>query len=185
MVYETPYGPVTIPEFKRNIAISYSGGADSTILLYCMVAVGLRPRIFFIKNANSKLSAAINCVDFINAKFDTKLVVEEIDRITEGHHLLREISRLGDMSTFLYTGVTKNPPVDIGGLPPNRPSANNTVKYITPFFNFDKRVTIFLYKEFDLQSLLDLTYTCTQHSEIPCNQCFACLEKNWAIKEVQ
>jgi 7-cyano-7-deazaguanine synthase in queuosine biosynthesis len=182
MKYSTPFGMVDVPNHSGNIGISCSGGADSAILLYAMVKDGMSPRVFFIEKANSKLEALQRCVDYINARFGSSLSIEIIGRTDSTHNIRPDIIALAAKVDFLYTGVTQNPPVQINGLPPNRPSPNQPPsKFIMPFVSIDKRASIYLYNLFGVNDLLDLTYTCTENPITPCNQCFACSERNWAI----
>lgn len=182
MQYSTNFGIVDIPNHSENIGISCSGGADSAILLYAMVKDGMRPRIFFIEKANSKLDALQLCVDYVNNKFGTALAIEIIGRADSAHNIRPDIIALAANVDYLYTGVTQNPPATINGLAPNRPSPNQAPsKFVMPFINLDKRASISLYTLFDVKDLLYLTYTCTQNPVTPCNQCFACNERNWAI----
>lgn len=185
MIINTPYGEITIPFYNGDIAVSSSGGADSTILLYILSLNPLnQPRALFIENANSKLEAAINCVNYINEKSGTAIIVEPQSRISTGHELAVEIHANGNKTGYIYTGVTKNPPVIVSetGIPTRLQNLHTHI--ITPFYTVDKRATIWLYKYFKVEDLLDLTYTCTE-STPPCQLCFACKERNWAINEVE
>lgn len=182
MIYSTPFGTVDVPFYSGNVGISCSGGADSAILLYAMVSQGMLPRIFFIEKANSKLEALQNCVDYINIKFGTSLSIETVGRTESSHNIRPDIIGLASKVDYLYTGVTQNPPVEINGLPPNRPSAKQAPsKFIMPFVALDKRASIHLYSLFGVGELLNLTYTCTEDPTTPCGKCFACNERNWAI----
>ena len=178
MIYATPFGSVDIP-IKHTSGISASGGADSTILLLCMVLQGMRPRIFFLNDANSKFAALVAVVAYINSKFSTQLVIERVDRIfiPKGNNIRPEIMGLSSRVDYLYTGVTKNPPIEIGGMPPNRPKGLTPSNFIMPFLNLDKRASLYLFGSMGVQDLLDLTYTCTQDPVTPCAECFACREK--------
>lgn len=183
MEYVTPFGTVNLP-INSNAGISCSGGADSTIVLYMMVLNGMLPRIFFLTKANSNYPALVSCVDFINKKFGTSLEIEVQDRVETGHYIGKEVASFAKKVDFLYTGVTQNPPVDIGQGPNRPPRGTTHPKLIMPFIELDKRVSIYLYEMFGVRELLEMTYTCTETKEIPCNMCFACKERNWGIEEV-
>lgn len=184
ILYETPFGTITIPKLD-NIGISFSGGADSAILLYCLIKAGMNPTIFFLQTYNSKISAAQDCLDFINNHFNTSHKLTVIKHDSMEHNIRPAIINLASNVDYLYTAVTQNPTAYFEGLPPTRPKpSNETSKFIMPFLHHDKRATIYLYKLLNVNELLDLSYTCTENSEIPCNKCFACNEKRWAIGEV-
>ena len=185
MLIKTPYGEVTIPFHNGEIAVSCSGGADSTILLYILAQNPYtQPKVYFIDKANSSRPALQACLDFINAKLGTTLVIESHPRTYEGHDIRGEIYTISNKTGYLYTGVTRNPPVSVHdtGIPDR--SLNGHKHIITPFDSLDKRVTIWLYEYFEVRDLLELTYTCTE-STPPCNNCFACKERTWAIEMVE
>lgn len=191
MVYDTPYGIVDFPIFTENVGISLSGGADSTIVLYILVLNGVIPRVFFIDKTNSKIAAAMACVSFINDKFGTNLELEIVNRYVIAHNLRPDIERLSSMVSYLYTGVTQNPPISFDNtLAPNRPNIRQVFigKYVMPFIALDKRASIFLYTYFGVLELLDITFTCTLNSNVepprPCTKCFACRERDWATGEI-
>lgn len=69
--------------------------------------------------------------------------------------------------------------------------ANNKIANYSPFRNFDKRASIWIGKELGvLDDLLSITRSCEGNSERtdgftkPCNECWWCLEREWAVKSV-
>lgn len=186
--YNTRFGNVvlTIPEDMQCATAIASGGIDSTLLLYLLLENGVIPEVIFMKNANSKLEALYDCVEWLNKKFFVSLDVKLHERTTEGHYLRPEIQSIASSVQYLYTGVTALPEIDIGGLPPNRPKLNKTVNgnTIMPFVMLDKRAVVQLYKDLALEELFSKTYSCAVRTDEPCGTCFQCYEKDWALKEV-
>jgi 7-cyano-7-deazaguanine synthase in queuosine biosynthesis len=188
MIVENIYGKTEFPLLAPSEVLC-SGGADSTIMAFLLLE-HLEPnerknvKLTFLKNANSNFGAYISVLGYFSKRYDIPMSVSTIERTGEGHFLRGELLEyFNKQGVPMYTGVTKNPPVEIQGLPPNRAKKNITPNLYTPFLHLDKRFTIQLYKDNNLLDLLDLTWTCTQSLETPCNQCFACNEKNWAVKE--
>jgi 7-cyano-7-deazaguanine synthase in queuosine biosynthesis len=190
VLIENKYGSTSFPALSPA-EVMCSGGADSTMIAYLLLEnLESEQRkhitLTFLENANSKFESYLLVIGYLSAKFDVNLKVSTLARVGTGHALrpeLMEYFRSKDRS--LYSGTTKNPPVHVDGLAPDRPSYNITPNLYTPFLQLDKRFTIQLYRDKNLLDLLDLTYTCTQDINIPCNNCFACNERNWGIKETE
>lgn len=185
---QNQFGKTSFPVLSPSEVLC-SGGADSTIMAFLLLenlSASQRENVqlTFLKNANSNFSAYVSVLGYFSKRYDIPMKVSTIERTGEGHFLRHELlDYFRSKGIPMYTGVTKNPPVEINGLPPNRAAKNTTPNLYTPFLELDKRFTIQLYKDNNLLDLLGLTWTCTQSLDTPCNQCFACNEKNWAIKE--
>ena len=99
---------------------------------------------------------------------------------------------------YMYSGTTTNPTdIDNAGAPIFRNQENmqfdvNKViskTNIDPFALITKDWIIAQYYNFNILDLLDLTRSCDKNIEVsntdtipqPCNECFFCKERNWAI----
>lgn len=184
-IYPTPYGVVQFPLHQDNIAISSTGGADSTILLHLLLLHQLTPEIAFIENAHASLEVLKKCLHYLEELHGRKLSLRIVPRrVGEGHNLRPQIIELAHQYGRLYTGVTMNSSKVTSEGAPLRPSSNPSKIIITPFLHLDKRAPIYLYYQLGLTELLAMTHSCTQHLTIPCQQCYACRERNWAQQEV-
>jgi len=114
---------------------------------------------------------------------------------------------------FDFNGITKNPPVVFNGhefretirdndheTPPMLPDSASVcinqgmlkAQFQESFRNTDKRVTIYLSKQLGIfDTLNEITRSCEGNREATdgwtktCDTCWWCLEKEWAINEVQ
>lgn len=180
----TPFGRVVIPN-RPDAAIALSGGVDSSILLYVMAEqLNMRPRVFFLENANSSYEVAARVLHWINLRVNTNLLIESLPRVTEGDWLRHDVEHMATLAPVIYTGVTGNPPVDFGERPPNRPQPGLGVRFVTPFLALDKRASVYLYRQFNVWDLMSLTHSCTRSFTHACGKCFQCQEKEWALREV-
>jgi 7-cyano-7-deazaguanine synthase in queuosine biosynthesis len=226
----------------KSIAISSSGGADSTLLAYLLcdmieqadvpITVHMishtrlwktRPwqsydslRIYnWLVSKFSKITF-VRHTNFIPPEFEhgyskQVLIVDEYDRTVSGDTVeLRSFAEYvcfqNDVDAY-FNGVTKNPPIDFGGMTARDvdPTEHNQhlVKTIHmgklachPFRFADKSRIVLKYKELGLQSLFDITRSCEGEFEnlnyqnytpgqyVPiCGKCFWCKERAWAIEQ--
>jgi hypothetical protein len=191
VIYKTPYRNVIIPLHDGMIGISYSGGADSAILLYCLLENGLVPdKIFVVYRKDLKNAAIDDTLIYMETKFGVDLRSRVHEFVLENNLLRKDIYETMEQVDWLYTGVTQNPiKWDYKGPKPQRPLTamdNKYRGYATPFVTFDKRATIYLFSLLGVNDLLALTRSCPKHDSIPpCGECFHCNERKWAIAEVQ
>lgn len=190
VIYPTPYRNVLIPIHDGTIGISYSGGADSVILLYLLLLNDLVPdKIFTVYREGLKNASIGNTLVWLEQRFSIELQSKEYPFVLTDNKLRRDIYQtMGEMD-WLYTGVTQNPiKWDYTGRSPQRPLTamdNKYRGYATPFVTFDKRATIYLYDHLGINDLLALTHSCPKHdSQPPCGECFHCSERKWALVEV-
>jgi hypothetical protein len=191
IIYKTPYRNVIIPLHDGMTGISYSGGADSVILLYCLLVNGVVPdKIFVVYRKDLKNASIDNTLIYLENKFNVDLRSRVHEFVLENGLLRRDIYETMEQVDWLYTGVTQNPiNWDYTGPKPMRPLTamdNKYRGYATPFVTFDKRATIYLYSLLGVNDLLDLTRSCPKHDSIPpCGVCFHCTERKWAIDQVK
>ena len=195
IVYKTPYRNVVITLRKETIiGLTFSGGADSVILLYCLVSNGYIPTklIYAYEDRpgiENKTNAMYRTLEYIENKFNVDLKSRLIVHRQDG----KEMARVAPFPFYeecdvIYTGTTQNPSIAFDGVHvPVRPPSGMVSrhhKYENPFGTFDKRATIYLYNLLGINDLLSLTRSCGTTLSTPCGQCFHCLERKWAIDEV-
>jgi 7-cyano-7-deazaguanine synthase in queuosine biosynthesis len=191
VIYPTPYRNVIIPIHEGQTGISYSGGADSVILMYLLLANGLVPdKIYTVFRNGLKNASISNTLGWLENQFNVELKSREHEFVLIDNKLRRDIYQTMETMDWLYTGVTQNPfDWDYTGPAPSRPLTamdNKYRGYATPFVTFDKRATIYLYETLGLSELLELTRSCPKHDSIPaCGQCFHCSERAWATRQVE
>lgn len=184
-----------IPENTEKVHILFSGGADSTILLYllckekhdknlsvpiiCHVMLKKPKHIDeIIEYISNKFSQKIDCI-FWSRKFFIRVFVESIQKIYGG---------------VVFSGCNKvlteefTPSFFIlGDTPPVRGPALNE-NHIRPFIDIDKAEIIKFYIDNNEHVLLDKTISCGAYDDetgSKCGgQCYFCLERDWALKQL-
>lgn len=190
VIYPTPFRNVIIPLHDGVTGIAYSGGADSVILLYLLLADGLTPdKIFATFRRGLKNASIDNTLMWLEHRFSVDLRSRVHEFVLENNLLRKDIYTTMEQSDWLYTGVTQNPQNwDYTGRSPARPLTamdNKYRGYATPFATFDKRATVFLYEALGIMELFELTHSCPYpDTQPPCGTCFHCSERKWALDAV-
>jgi 7-cyano-7-deazaguanine synthase in queuosine biosynthesis len=203
VTYNTPFRNVIvqIPE-SGEIEVLYSGGADSTMVLYLILLNNVK--IDRIKVIHSTYANAVNAkylqpLEWLEKRFGVDLksllaitYVETPTAKTSGLMLKPKADK-----AWLYSGTMKLGPEHLYADDPDfakhdllRLNNVQNNKYamnpylLAPFGTLDKRPVLWLYDEFKLDELLALTESCVDSTRpIGCN-CSQCKYRNWAIDEV-
>ena len=192
------------------IGISFSGGADSTLLLYLALKQLRRYPIYLF-------TVSVSFREF-NQHHITANVLNKVCSLTNNYNVFQHFT-IGNNSsaidamfdqpnkfalnynviTAILAGGNANPPDDVvkdthfftadNGRPPLDNGRNpNYVRSIkqspilySPFVNLNKQDILRIYKDNNiLDDVLPLTQSCWTHP--PCGDCWHCFEKNWGLK---
>lgn len=187
------------------IGLLHSGGADSAILLYIMMKHSIGPiHVFTCANKlkgriNPKIASDVigRCIDLTanqNVFHHTYYVEEQTF-----DSLFQNANKFLHMISYMYTGVTAFPPIEVlknlGDIPDifnkrdpeeKRPLYNG--KYYAPFFNHNKKDIYDMYKKLDLvDNLFPLTRSCEDFvlRSGHCGVCWWCKERHWAFGRLE
>lgn len=181
-----------IPEDCNKIHLLFSGGVDSTILLYLLLLEQQKKPELEIKcyglNMQKDSILFSKCTSILNtmeARFSTKLSFHTLNK----KFILRDFAELilSVDSGYVFSGCNKvldflKPTMYIrGDTPPFRGEPFNEF-HIRPFIRMDKAEILSYYVKHDILDILDLTYSCGIDLKIPCNNCYFCLEREWGLK---
>ena len=189
-----------IPQHKR-IGILFSGGADSTLMLYQLSKT--HPDSEFYLYVGSRLDDGQyhldNCNNILNELKLNNIKAYAIytfkDR-AEGKanrdKLRKQFFDYHNLDCFI-NGFTRNPSECIGeGEDQSRNkqmekvvTTPNGLTMYRPLADLDKKGVAKLYKEYDiLDSLFPLTISCeAKQPPRPCKECWWCKERHWAFGE--
>lgn len=187
---------ITIPEDCKKIIVLFSGGVDSSLLLFLLMQERQRTgRMLPIKcytmwlegyQGNPTLGTAyINVLRWISDYFHEDIPIQTIPKF----YIREAVSNILLIDAgYVYTGcnfVLHNeftPSVYIrGDTPPVRGPAFNEF-HLRPFIDLPKDVIIQEYKKLDILDLLKITVSCGI-SDTPCGGCYFCLEREWGIEK--
>lgn len=183
-----------IPENTEKINILFSGGADSTILLYllckekqeknldipivCHVML-VKPKHIdeIISYISEKFSEKIDVVFWKNKMF-IRMLVDSIQKIYGGV----VFSGCNKVLTEEFTPTFYIP----NDTPPVRGPALNE-KHIRPFIDIDKSEIVRIYIDNNEMGLFNKTISCGAYGEQNGSRCggncYFCLERDWALKQ--
>jgi 7-cyano-7-deazaguanine synthase in queuosine biosynthesis len=202
---------LSIPD--TPIGINFSGGVDSSLLLYLLMSNTSQKIYVFTHVADSKGRAAA---------ITSGQVIEKLIQLTGNsnvdHHLSYHPDLNEDIFTStafaylksgtvsdVYTAITANPPKDIAESfctdtvhstehsfrDPliTRPVFQPDYKWHTPFTNIDKQAIIQMYDKFGLlETIFPSTRSCEAENRIEyyqhCGQCWWCKERIWAFSRL-
>jgi PP-loop superfamily ATP-utilizing enzyme len=180
---------IEIPDDCTVAHLLFSGGADSTLILYLLAREQLHRKNFVVKCYSMNMGK--NTVKYARCKH----IITEIEKLfgIKIHHyatprkyfirdFVAEILTVED--GYVFTGCNKvldflEPTNYIeNDTPPVRgPKLND--KHLRPFIDMDKSLIIRAYTELNIMNLLDMTYSCGYNHVEPCGSCYFCLEKEW------
>lgn len=201
---QIPHAPdLILPQ--GTVGLSFSTGADSTLLLYMLLdQTDLPVHLFQVVSRwldCCELPIAANILNWFNVKFPGRSVIHTVryaDHADEMRDMLftepnRALYHNNTIYSFL-TGLTKSPSVQIqaesfplvlqGHSHLERDSEvthsiRKAPSWYAPMNNLNKQQVYQLYEHYQIQDLWHLTRSCTQSAE-PCGVCWWCTERAWA-----
>jgi 7-cyano-7-deazaguanine synthase in queuosine biosynthesis len=195
--------PIVI--FDGPVGISVSGGADSAILLYCLMTNTIEPIHVFTASLKTKNNTA--------PKFAFQ-VIEKCIELTGNSNVYHHVHFIEDMNqhgnlfdgykfflrnrlvSMVYTAETLMPPAEDFGTFKNQDyfiynqrNTNNKnpilqKNFYSPFRHIDKKQIKNIYSKYNLlESLFPITRSCenTVLTEGHCGECLWCEERFWAF----
>jgi 7-cyano-7-deazaguanine synthase in queuosine biosynthesis len=183
---------IHIPEDCKKIHVLFSGGVDSTLLLYLLLLEkqqrpDLEIKCYGLMMAKStiKYTRCREILDVLEQRFKIKIPFQNFDR----KFILREFAEmiLSVEPGYVFSGCNKvldflNPTNYIpGDTPPVRGKAFNEF-HIRPFIDMDKGEIISCYVQHNILDILEITYSCGYSMKKTCGKCYFCLERSWGLK---
>lgn len=181
-----------IPEDCNKIHLLFSGGADSTILLYLLLLEQQKNPKLEIKCYGLNIvkngvvfSRSMAILNVMENRFNNKIPFHTLNK----KYILRNFVELilSVDSGYVFSGCNKvldflKPTIYIpGDTPPFRGEPFNKF-HIRPFIEMDKAEILSYYVKHDILDILDMTYSCGANLKIPCDNCYFCLEREWGLK---
>lgn len=192
------------------VGVTVSGGADSAILLYFILKMTSNPVYIFSvvnqfklgTNAKCSIDVVSKCAE-LTGNYNFTHILEYTPMQTKENlfNTPRKFLKNGSIS-YLYTGVTKNPPDNVTETFKRQtsesvhrdPSVTRTEiheNFIMPWTNVDKQTVRRIYENYNLlESLFPLTRSCEwstnmKNVENPgtghCGECWWCEERLWGF----
>jgi tRNA(Ile)-lysidine synthase TilS/MesJ len=185
----------SLPE-NKHIGVMFSGGADSSILLFLLHQNNI------IENRNCKIipysvprrTGTIhhtkNVVDYLKNYFKRELPDTVYVGDPDVHHSKFAMTGIRDAlckykADLVFCGDTKNPdePLDTTFVAPFRGKSGIPMIH-QPFLNFSKNEIMSIYFENNVEDMLKLTHSCSVEVFGRCNYCYFCKEREWAFSKL-
>jgi 7-cyano-7-deazaguanine synthase in queuosine biosynthesis len=182
---------IYIPNNCPQINVLFSGGVDSSLLLYLLTR-------------QNKNNIPIHVFGMLKQKrerhfyivlswLETHLNTEYNKQLTTRFFFIRDfVKNTLDISpdnsvTYsacnkVVTGIFTPTRYIPGDTPPVRGPAFNE-RHIRPFIDISKIEICQVYKQFTLQPLFNLTHSCGIDIENHCGECYFCMERAWGVQE--
>ena len=183
---------IEVPENVANVGVFISGGIDSTVLLYALLAYRKNNLKTFgitaltVNKTTSNLYSK-RILSKLEKEFGTIPHIQDIDNSgSEAGAVTQAIARMRNEIHYglIYTGVNSNPPehlIKIRGPYPKRPASNTHKNLVLPFMYLFKSHIIELAYILQADWILPYTHSCTQEDLAECFECFACQERAWGF----
>jgi 7-cyano-7-deazaguanine synthase in queuosine biosynthesis len=180
------------PEHKVT-NILFSGGMDSTILLY-LLAKEIHQNNYDIKiicnvfGHSKDKENLLTIIAYIKNKFSVNIQLVKNKKLLWIRDIVKNILTI--YGGVVYSGCNKvitdqfTPTKYIrNDTPPVRGPAYNT-SHVRPFINVDKVELMNIYIQEDILDLLKITHSCGTLRKDHCGECYFCMERIWAANSL-
>lgn len=185
---------IEIPIEAQRIAVMFSGGVDSTLILALLQIEKMkRPFDLTAYTVDNKMEYEVKAQKILrNPFFQGISHVADIPNgqrydgiIKEG---IRNVLVRPDVD-LVFTGVNKLPDFEIPASPIRitPEEVQKVTKLRCPVLHLTKDFIVqafFEIPEIRNASILGLTHSCTNKLEGSCDQCFQCVERRWAFERI-
>jgi 7-cyano-7-deazaguanine synthase in queuosine biosynthesis len=180
----------SLPEKKEQLGILISGGLDSALLYYLMLAenkrIGWLHEIipFSIARQEGSQYYANAVIEHLHLTFNLPLrkavkvgdtTLPEPSQVTSG---IQDAYAIG--CNRVYVGCIEQLPIHMVGWTPN--PVNETINFKIPLVSLNKSHIVSLVKNVGQSSLFYITYGCVV-STGRCNVCNGCNERSWGFTQ--
>lgn len=183
-------------DLTRSLGIMLSGGLDSSILLMLLneFVPSEQIHIFTVPRADNAYYYATELVKSINQQYQTNFRQPCMVSNGQGFHGAQVWKGIQEvLSTYSFVDIlylAENIPPDKSQIefntvyPVRARSSNIHHKIKMPFWHLKKYHIIDIARQFRWLDLLNYTHSCCVQAEGRCGNCFNCLEREWAILQL-
>lgn len=178
---------VECPDVEK-IAVTFSGGMDSTLLLYMLLKdkeeKGLKTEIHCF--TATQVGTKIHSQNVLSRPQFKDKVIHHTDVTNDIGESVRPMIEQLVIDEWLVYGASNAVPLEqIGGRYPPRPPQNpKNQKINLPFLFLFKYHIVDAYYKLGIEHLIPTTHTCTEQIHGECGLCFACKEKQWGFQKL-
>jgi len=182
---------IHIPEDCTQINILFSGGVDSSLLLYLLTTQNTQnvPIHVFGMLKNKREQHFYDVLSWLETHLHTQYIKQLSPQLFFIRDFVKNTLAISPETGVTYSACNKvvtdvfTPTRYIAGdTPPVRGPALNA-RHLRPFIELNKVEICQIYKQFSLQSLFNLTHSCGVDIETHCGKCYFCMEREWGVRE--
>ena len=168
-------------------ALLYSGGVESTLLLY-KLSQEFDINLYLVNRFNNPVDKALRLYNVIreDIQVNPPLTILDMSHL-DGHLQLREARKyILEENDILYVGAIQYPNDEhvLSLLKPeyrfNFDKLRNDPQLSAPFIDMNKSETINEFYTLGIEKYLPLTHSCGNDTDNACKECFNCTERKWA-----
>ena len=168
-----------IRQYPKKIALLFSGGVESTLLLYLLNQeiqnTDHELSVFVLDRPNKPL---IKSREMFAKIGKGSLNVLHIPEVKYWQQIPFATEILKQQYDVVLRGMNKYPS-DQSIRPDRLFNFQESDKLKLPFKDLEKHQTIRAFYKLGIEELLPFTHSCGLHLDVPCGQCFNCRERRW------
>jgi 7-cyano-7-deazaguanine synthase in queuosine biosynthesis len=182
---------IDLENYPDDIALLFSGGVESTLLLY-LISMGIvrhypnkRLILYILDRYNKPIEKAHTVVNMVfnKTKLPAPLKILSIPKVLHHREISLAFKIIGLQHAIVICGFNKYPDDD-SIKPKHLVEINEGKKVKFPFAHVGKNVIIQEFFNLGISDILPFTHSCGLNFDIPCGECFNCRERTWAYTKI-
>ena len=174
------------------IGLGFTGGMDSTMLLYELLNETKEHIVCITNDIRSRNTVAHKNAAKVLTKFKSDRITHYTDSTYGVNHIQTYIRAIDKFKlTDFYAGTSKIAELILNDTRHTMMNGNdridfrnqmmNGVKIHQPYFNLYRTDIIKKYIKYDIIDIMHMTNSCDKLIEIPCGECQACRDREWTL----
>jgi 7-cyano-7-deazaguanine synthase in queuosine biosynthesis len=165
----------------RKVSLLFSGGVESTLLLYLLMKDNIKFDAHIIDRFNNPLNKATRVFNYIKKITNStgELTTLNFPKLPQHLEIINVTSYLSKNYDIILWGINKYPS-DTDIRPAYTYDFRSLNKVVYPFEDLDKSQILKMYYDLGIDDILPFTHSCGSNNLTPCSVCFNCRERIWA-----
>jgi 7-cyano-7-deazaguanine synthase in queuosine biosynthesis len=183
---------IDLENYPDDIALLFSGGVESTLLLY-LISTGIvryYPNkyltLYILDRHNKPIDKARTVVNMVfnKTKLSVPLKLLSIPTVLQHQEVSVASKIIGLQHSIVVCGFNKYPNDD-SIRPKHLANINEGKKLKFPFAHIEKNIIVQEFFNLGISDILPFTHSCGSDLDIPCGKCFNCRERIWAYNTIK
>ena len=182
---------IDLENYPDDIALLFSGGVESTLLLYLISTEIVRRypnkylTLYLLDRYNKPIEKAhivVNMV-FNKTKLPVPLKIFSIPKVLQHREISLASKIIGLQHAIVVCGFNKYP-TDNSIRPKHLVTIDEDNDLRFPFAHIEKNIIIQEFFNLGISDILPFTHSCGLDFDAPCGECFNCRERIWAYNAI-